>query len=310
MEYVLRTFNLCKQIKGRQIINNLNMNVRKGEIYGFLGRNGSGKTTTIRLIMQLFKASSGTVEYCGQPMTNKSYEIFKKIGSIIEYPAFYEKLTARENLEIHKTLMGFHDKNCIEDAISMVKLENFENKRVGEFSLGMKQKLGIARAIMTKPELLILDEPINGLDPIAIKDIRLLLKELSQKYGMTIIISSHILSEIEQIADTIGIINNGTMIEEIDYEKIKEKNRQYIAVEVDDAKKAGFILTEKMHISNFTLDGEKTLKIYEKLDDAGSINSILVENGVKLNGLSVKNDSLEDYFISIVGGDNNDDKLN
>ncbi|GLC31996.1 ABC transporter ATP-binding protein [Clostridium omnivorum] len=305
MSYVLRTFNLNKKIKNTEIINDLNMNIKKGEIYGFLGENGSGKTTTLKLITNLLKPTSGSIEVFDEPVTNDNFEILKRIGSIIEYPSFYEKLTAVENLQIHKALMGYEDKNCIVEAIEMVKLKNYEKKLVKQFSLGMKQRLGIARALLTKPELLILDEPINGLDPLGIKDIRELLINLSKNYGMTILISSHILSEIEQLADRIGIIHHGTMIEELDYNTIQQKNRHSIEIITNDVKKATFLLTEKLGINNFIVDDFNKIKIYERLNESSKINLILSQNNVEIESINIKKDSLEDYFITLIGGNKN-----
>lgn len=305
VEYALRTFNLYKKIKDNVIINDLNMNVKKGEIYGLLGQNGSGKTTTLKLIVNLLKPTSGVIEFFNEPITKKNKEFLKKISSVVEYPAFYENLTARENLEIHKTLMGYEEKNCIDDAIEMVKSGNFEGKLVSELSLGMKQKLGIARAILTKPDLLILDEPINSLDPVGIRDIRNLLGVLSKKYGTTILIASHILSEIEQIADTIGIIQKGTLLEELDYESIREKSRHSIELIVDDVNKASFLLSEKMNINNFQVSGLDKIKIYERLNDSGRINLFLCKNNVEVKSVNIKRDTLEEHFISLIGENQN-----
>lgn len=305
VEYALRTFNLYKKIKDNVIISNLNMNVKKGEIYGLLGQNGSGKTTTLKLIVNLLKPTSGVIEFFNEPITKKNKEFLKKIGSVVEYPAFYENLTARENLQIHKTLMGYEEKNCIDDAIGMVKLKNFEGKLVSELSLGTKQKLGIARAILTKPDLLILDEPINSLDPLGIRDIRNLLGMISKKYGTTILIASHILSEIEQIADTIGIIHKGTLLEEIDYESIREKSRHSIELIVDDVNKASFLLSEKMNINNFLVSGLNKIKIYERLNDSGRINVFLCKNNVEVKSVNIKRDTLEEHFVSLIGENQN-----
>lgn len=305
VEYALRTFNLYKKIKDNVIINNLNMNVKKGEIYGLLGQNGSGKTTTLKLIVNLLKPTSGVIEFFNEPITKKNKEFLKKIGSVVEYPAFYENLTARENLEIHKTLMGYEEKNCIDDAVKMVKLNNFEGKLVSELSLGMKQKLGIARAILTKPDLLILDEPINSLDPLGIRETRNLLGMLSKKCGTTILISSHILSEIEQIADTIGIIQKGTLLEELDYESIREKSRHSIELIVDDVNKASFLLSEKMNINNFLISELNKIKIYERLNDSGRINVFLCKNNVEVKSVNIKRDTLEEHFISLIGENQN-----
>lgn len=305
MEYALKIFNLYKKIKDNAIINDLNMNVKKGEIYGLLGQNGSGKTTTLKLIINLLKPTSGIIEFFNEPIAKKHKKFLKKIGSVIEYPAFYENLTVRENLEIHKTLMGYEEKNCIDDTIEMLEIKDFEGKLVNELSLGTKQKLGIARAILTKPDLLILDEPINSLDPIGIRGIRNLLNMLCKKYGTTIIIASHILSEIEQIADTIGIIHKGTLLEELDYESIREKNRHSIELIVDDINKASFLLSEKMNISNFLVSGLNKIKIYERLNDSGRINVFLCKNNVEVKSVNVKRDTLEEHFISLIGENQN-----
>lgn len=305
VEYALRTFNLYKKIKDKVIINDLNMNVKKGEIYGLLGQNGSGKTTTLKLIINLRKPTSGVIEFFNKPIGKKSKEFLKKIGSVVEYPAFYENLTVRENLEIHKTLMGYAEKNCIDDTIEMLEIKDFEGKLVNELSLGTKQKLGIARAILTKPDLLILDEPINSLDPVGIRGIRNLLNMLCKKYGTTIIIASHILSEIEQIADTIGIIHKGTLLEELDYESIREKNRHSIELIVDDINRASFLLSEKMNISNFLVSELNKIKIYERLNDSGRINVFLCKNNVEVKSVNVKRDTLEEHFISLIGEDQN-----
>ena len=200
------------------------MHVKKGEIYGFLGPNGAGKTTIMKMLTNLIKPTSGDIEIFGDKLTDTSYEVLKRMGTIIEYPIFYEKLTAKENLLLHCEYMGYYNKEAIDQALQLVYLTNIEDKPVKDFSLGMKQRLGIARAIMTKPELLILDEPINGLDPIGIKEMRDLFKMLCKEYGITILISSHILAEIEQIADTIGIINNGRLVEEISMENINRNS--------------------------------------------------------------------------------------
>jgi len=206
MKYILRTNNLTKVLNNKEVVCNVNMNIKKGEIYGFLGPNGAGKTTIMKLMTNLIKPTSGEIEIFDEKLTDNSYEVLKRVGTIIEYPIFYEKLTARENLELHCEYMGYHDMKAIDRALDIVNLKNIDNKKVKEFSLGMKQRLGIARAITTKPEILILDEPINGLDPIGIKELRGIFKMLSKEYGITILISSHILSEIEEIADTIGVI--------------------------------------------------------------------------------------------------------
>ncbi|MFU0789072.1 MAG: ABC transporter-like protein [Virgibacillus proomii] len=224
MVYIIKTHNVTKCFQEKEVVSKINMNVKKGEIYGFLGPNGSGKTTLMKMLTNLIKPTAGEIEIFGQPLTpSSSYDVLGRIGSMIEYPIFYEKFTAKENLELHCEYMGYHNKKAINEVLEMVHLINIDNKPVENFSLGMKQRLGIARAIITRPELLILDEPINGLDPIGIREIRNLFKLLCKEYDITMLISSHILAEIEQMADTIGVVNKGKLIEEVSLEEMRKK---------------------------------------------------------------------------------------
>lgn len=209
MTYIIQTNQLTKSYKESHVVSNVNMKVKKGEIYGFLGPNGAGKTTVMKMLTGLVKPTGGSIEIFGEKLTETSYDLFARMGSIIEYPVFYDKLTAKENLHLHGEYMGYYDKQAIDEALKLVGLTSISQKSVKEFSLGMKQRLGIARAIMTKPQLLILDEPINGLDPVGIKELRSLFQMLCHEYEMTLLISSHILGEIELIADTIGVIKEG-----------------------------------------------------------------------------------------------------
>lgn len=307
MDYILKTSNLTKCFKGTEVVSNVSINVKKGEIYGLLGPNGAGKTTIMKMITNLIKPTSGEIEIFNEKVTNKSYEILKEIGAIIEYPSFYSKLTARENLELHLEYMGYYDKSSMDKALKLVGLNDTGSKAVKEFSLGMKQRLGIARAILTKPRLLILDEPINGLDPIGIKDIRNLLKMLSKEYGMTILVSSHILAEMQLIADTIGIIDKGKMIKEISMENVMETNTEYVELVTNDIKKAAYILTNDLNISNFKIEEDNTIKIYDLRLSQNEISKALILKEVNIEAIMRKKTSLEDYFLKVLdGGMNND----
>jgi len=278
------------------------MNIKKGEIYGFLGPNGAGKTTIMKMMTNLVKPTSGEVEIFGEKLTDKSYEVLKRLGSIIEYPVFYDRLTGRENLELHCEYMGYHDKGAIDKALNLVNLKNIDNKLVKDYSLGMKQRLSIARAITTKPELLILDEPINGLDPMGIKELRVLFKMLSKEYSITILISSHILGEIEQIADTIGVINNGRLIEEVSMESIREGNTEYIEIVTKDYKKALFIISNTLNISNFKLIDNSVIRIYETTVPQNIISKTLILNDILIEEITKKNSSLEEHFLNLLNG--------
>ncbi|MGM7682627.1 ABC transporter ATP-binding protein [Cytobacillus sp. Hm23] len=303
MTFILKTNQLTKVIEGKEIISNVNMKVKKGEIYGFLGPNGAGKTTIMKMITNLFKPTSGEIEIFGEKLTNTSYEILKRLGSIIEYPIFYEKLTAKDNLELHCEYMGYHDKSAINHALQLVNLKNVDDKLVKHFSLGMKQRLGIARAIITKPELLILDEPINGLDPVGIKELRDLFKMLSKEYGITLLISSHILGEIEQIADTIGIIKDGKLIEELSMDNVRQLNTEFIEMVVTDCKKAVFVLEHTLRISNFKIIDEKCIRIYDSNISQSEISKALILKDVAIESITKKSNTLEEYFLKMINGD-------
>lgn len=301
MEYILRTNNLTKAFKEKKVVSDVNMNIKKGEIYGFLGPNGAGKTTVIKLITNLIKPTSGEIEMFGQKLTNSSFEILKRMGTIIEYPVFYDKLTAEENLDIHLEYMGYHDKSAISKVIDMVNLKNIEGKAVKDFSVGMKQRLGIARAIITKPEFILLDEPINGLDPIGIKEFRNLFKMLSKEYGMTILISTHILAEIEQMADTIGVINNGKLIEEVSMDSIRESNLEYIELKTNNIEKAAYVLQNNLKMRNFKIVDDGIIRIYEISKSQSEILKNLVSNDIDVEAIDRKSSSLEEHFLKLLG---------
>lgn len=302
MTYIVKTNQLTKVYDGKEVVSAVNMNVKKGEIYGFLGPNGAGKTTVMKMLTNLTKPTSGGVEILGEKLTDRSYEILKRMGSIIEYPIFYEKLTASETLELHCEYMGYYDKKEIAHVLNLVKLSNTENKQVKDFSLGMKQRLGIARAIITKPELLILDEPINGLDPVGIKELRELFKMLCKEYGITIIISSHILAEIEQLVDTIGVIKNGRLITELAMDTINRDQVNYTEVIVSDGKKAAFIIESELKITNFKLMDDNSIRIYDSTVSQQTLSRALIEHGVEIEEISKKTSSLEDYFLKLING--------
>lgn len=305
MEYILRTHDLGKSFNGENVVSSINMNIKKGEIYGLLGPNGAGKTTVMKMILNLLKPSQGAIEVFNETLTNTSYELFKRMNAIIEYPIFYEKLTAKDNLDLHCEYMGYHNKQDIKTALDLVNLKNIDNKAVKNFSLGMKQRLGIARAIITKPELLILDEPVNGLDPVGIIEIRNLLEMLNKEYGITILISSHILAEIEQIADTIGVMNNGYLVEEVSMDSIRENNAEYIEIETGDAQKVVYIIDSELNIKNFKVLDTNKIRIYETGMSQNQIYKKLMENDISITSINTKTASLEDYFLSLIGGGKN-----
>ena len=303
MEYVLKTNHLTKTIGGKDIVSDIELHVKKGEIYGFLGPNGAGKTSIMKMMTNLWKPTSGTIELFGETVTPKSYEILKRMGSIIEFPTFYDHMTGyEENLQIHCEYMGFSDFSSIEKTLDLLDLADAADKLVKSYSLGMKERLGIARAILCKPELLILDEPTNGLDPAGMKQVRDLLKRLSREQGVTVIISSHILSEIESIADTVGIIHHGKMMKEVSMKDIEEMNQNYIEVAVSDTKRATHILIEKLNLSNFKVVDDDKVRIYDHDASTQVISKAFALNDVEIMAIGKNTETLEDYFLKLTGG--------
>lgn len=303
MTQIVHVSEVNKVIGGKEIISNLSMSVRQGEIYGFLGQNGAGKTTTLRMIASLVRPSSGRIELFGELLTATSYDSFKRIGSLLGYPILYENLSARENLEIHCEYLGFYDQKAIQESLAITHLEDTKAKLVKHFSLGMKLRLAVARAICTKPELLILDEPVNGLDPVGIQEQRELLRLLNREYGITIIVSSHILQEIEQVADRIGVIHNGQMIKEVSLSEVRKAQSEYTEVIVTDSKKATFVLEEKMKIRDFKVMGSEIIRIYQSGVSTVELAKSLVTHDIGLKALSKQEQSLEKYFLNMIQGE-------
>lgn len=298
MDYIMETVGLRKSYKGNVVVNDVNIHVPKGAIYGFVGPNGAGKSTVMKMILNLIQPEAGEVQLFGEKVTDQSYEVFKRVGSIIENPYFYEKMTARQNLELHCDYMGFPNKERIDEVLQMVDLQNVEGKQIRHYSLGMKQRLAIARAILAKPEFLILDEPINALDPEGIREMRNLFQRLNQEDGTTIFISSHILSEVDLIADTIGIIQHGNLLAELPIEEIHKHQTEYISLQVDDVAHAATLL-EQMGITNFSVLDKEFIRIYDSNISGKVLSKNLIESGIGLENLGRKQDTLEDYFFQL-----------
>lgn len=301
VDYIIETRNLTKRFGKQTAVNSLDMKIEKGKIYGLLGKNGAGKTTTMCMLLNLSKPTNGEIFFFGKHYKQDPYEVYSKIGSIIETPGFYENLSAFDNLKVFAKLRGDYNKEDIEKALEIVSLTHAKDKKFKNFSLGMKQRLGIAAAIMHNPEILILDEPINGLDPMGIKEIRKLLKDLSEVYGTTILISSHILSEIEAIADVIGVMDGGLLIEEVSMNQLHEKLNKHVKFEVSDIDLACKIL-EKLTLKeniDFSVN-ENNIHLYNHLDLRAEFNEQFVKSGIKVNEMSICEESLEEYFTKII----------
>ena len=301
VDYVIETKGLSKQYSHDLVVNSVDMHVEKGKIYGLLGKNGAGKTTTMCMLLNLTYPSSGEIFLFGKDPKKYSKELYSKIGSIIETPGFYENLTAYENLKIIGKIRGGYDPCNVELALEMVNLSDAKSKKFKDFSLGMKQRLGIAAAIMHSPELLILDEPINGLDPFGIKEIRALLKRLSHDFGITILISSHILSEIENLADVIGFMDNGVLIDEISREELYGRLNKFVEFEVSDVDSAVNIL-EKLELKenrDFTFR-DKTICLYSHLELRDKFNALFVKAGIDVKKVNLCEENLEEFFTRFI----------
>ena len=301
-EVVLKTYNITKKYGEQLAVDNVNMTIKKGDIYGFIGQNGAGKTTLIRLITGLIHKSGGEIELLGANEENELNKARTMVGSLIETPSFYTNMTARENLEVSRLVRNIPGKKCIDEVLELVGLKDVEKKKVKNFSLGMRQRLGIANALMGNPKLLILDEPINGLDPMGIVEIRELLKKINKEKDMTILISSHILSELSELATTYGIISNGKLIEEITAKQLSEKCRQYIDLRVDDTARAVILLERELGINDYEVLEDSNIKVFSNLDNVGEVNSLLSRSGIIVESISVKGENLEEYFMNKVGG--------
>lgn len=295
MEYVLRTKSLTKKFGSKIAVNAVDMNVAKGDIYGFIGRNGAGKTTAMKLILGLLNATEGEIELFGGEPLEKARG---RIGSLIEAPGIYKNCTAYENMKRFSIIYGGTDKD-IAQLLKFVGLENTGNKKAGRFSLGMKQRLGMAIAMLGNPEFLILDEPINGLDPEGIKDVRNAVLNLNEQKGVTFLISSHLLDELAKIVTRYGIINNGVLTEEISAEDLNAMCESGLKVRVDDVEKAitallPLVPQEEIRVS----DGELVLPIDV---DAAAVNELLVKGGVRVSELGAMRGDMEEYFIARLG---------
>ena len=301
VDYVIETNNLSKIYYKNKVVNSVDMHVEKGKIYGLLGKNGAGKTTTMCMLLNLTYPSEGDILLFGKNVNNHSNEIYSNIGSIIETPGFYENLTAFENLKIISKIRGDFNSNNINSVLQMVNLDNDKSKKFKDFSLGMKQRLGIAAAIMHSPELLILDEPINGLDPFGIKEIRTLLKRLSHEFGITILISSHILSEIENIADVIGFMDNGILIEEISKEELYTRLDKFVEFEVSNIDLAVDIFKklELKENKDYAVKGDM-LCLYTHLNLRDKFNALFVKAGIDVKKVNLREENLEDFFTRFV----------
>lgn len=300
MEYLLTTNSLTKQYGRHKAVNAVNLHVRQGDIYGLIGRNGAGKTTILKIISGLAAPTSGDFSLFGE--SGKGAAIYmSRIGTLIEAPGIYPNMSAAENLKVKCLAMGVRKKGVIGELLKTVGLSDTGKKKVKNFSLGMKQRLGIALALVGDPDLLVLDEPINGLDPQGIAEIRETLFKLNKERGITLIISSHILEELSKIATHYGIIHDGVLLQELTREELLARCSERIELKTSDTRRACTVL-ENMGITDYKVVDADTIHIFERLNDGGEITMALAQNHVKTMGITVKNEALEDYYLNLTGG--------
>ena len=302
-EFIIETRHLTKQYGTQKSVSDLNIHVKKGRVYGLLGRNGAGKTTTMKMLLGLTEPTSGEIELWGKPLRGNEKEVLPRIGSLIESPGFYPNLTATENLRIFAALRGVPSRHAVKDALDLVGLPYRDKKLFSQYSLGMKQRLAIALAVMHDPELFILDEPTNGLDPIGIAKIRTFIRRLCDEGGKTVLLSSHILSKISLMADDIGIIDHGVLLEEESLSALESKNGRFIHLGISDAAQAARLLETVLHTGQFRIDDDKSIRIFDTSLSLSLLSETMVKGGVALYDLHLCENTLEDYFRRVTGGE-------
>ncbi|MBJ8042916.1 ABC transporter ATP-binding protein [Bacillus cereus group sp. N17] len=295
-KYIVQTHSLSKKHGDTFNVNNIDLKVNEGEIYGFLGPNGAGKTTTIKMLLGLVKPTNGDIKIFGQDLKTNRLNILKQIGSLVESPSYYGHLTGYENLEIIRRMLNVPRKN-IDEVLEIVRLKNQKEKLVKNYSLGMKQRLGIASSLLAFPKLLILDEPTNGLDPSGIHEIRELIKELPSKYGMTVIISSHLLSEIDHIATQVGIIQNGVLIFQDDIAKLRQQSNSIIRMKVDNLSDAHKILLRNEIFSK--IEGDSLVLNTYTEEQVAQANRLMINNNMSVYRIEEEKRTLEDIFLEL-----------
>ena len=303
MEYLLTTNAITKQYGRQKAVNAVNLHIRRGDIYGLIGRNGAGKTTLLKMISGLAAPTEGQFTLFGKTGREAS-EYMSRIGSLIEAPGVYPNLSAAENLKLKCIAVGIRQKDVSKELLETVGLANVGRKKVKNFSLGMKQRLGLALALIGSPDIVILDEPINDLDPQGIAEVRETIFKLNREKNITFLISSHILEELSKIATNYGIIHNGVLLQELTREELLAKCSERIELKTDNPQKACIVL-ESMGIKEYKVVDAETIQIFEQLTESGEISIELAKNDVKIIGIAVKNETLEDYYLNLTGGAKN-----
>lgn len=301
-DYVLRTKEISKKYGDTYAIKNVSVEIKRGQIYGLIGLNGAGKTTFMRSVVGLISLTGGEVELFGQTGEQALQRGRRRIGQIIETPAVYPNMTAEQNLTIQCILAGVPDKGVIKQTLDLVGLADTGKKRANNFSLGMKQRLALAMAMITNPEFLILDEPVNGLDPMGIIEIRELMRRLARDRGLTLLVSSHLLDELAQVATHYGIIDRGTLVKQLSAEELVRESQQHIRITTKEAAKALALLKENFGVTDYHAVSANELWIREQIDRTGAMNTMLVRQGIIVESIGVTEQRLEEYFVNLTGG--------
>jgi len=297
---VIQTMGLSKRYKNKWAVNHLDLRVEQGDIYGFIGRNGAGKSTTLKLLCGLASPTQGQALVFGKPVRDPVAR--RRVGALIEQPGLYPDLSGRENLRLYATLLGLDSPGRqVAETLETVGLDPQEKKPVRHYSMGMKQRLGVGMALLGGPDLLLLDEPINGLDPEGIREMRELLLRLNREQGLTILISSHILGELSKIATRYGIIQEGQMVEQITAEELGQKCTDYLHLRADQPQKAAALLERELHLSRWEMQPEGEIRIYDTAD-AKAVGQILTQAGVAVEEMGLHRQDLEGYFLERMGG--------
>lgn len=298
---VIATYGLAKQYGNVRAVDGIDLNVRRGEIYGFLGRNGAGKTTTIRMLLGLVQPCSGDVMMLGIRIRPGEQKALARVGCLVETATAYPNLTVRENLDIQRRLTRTPHE-AVTEAITLLRLDEYADRRAGRLSLGNKQRLALARALLHRPDVLVLDEPANALDPAGIVEVRGLLRRLADERGVTIFMSSHILVEVARLADRIGIVHAGRLVEELGYDELRAKTRVHVDITVSNPDRAVALLAERLGLVRVELTVERRLRVFDGIDRTAEIARVLVADGLELTRLCPEEEDLEAHFMRLTGG--------
>ncbi|EQB90400.1 ABC-2 type transport system ATP-binding protein [Clostridium punense] len=300
---ILKLIGISKKYKNLKVLDSVSMTIKKGEIYGLIGLNGAGKSTLLRIITGLSIADKGTIQLFGESEQDKLQYERRRVGAVVEAPALYDNKTVYENMHINRLQKGIPGELAIEKLLRSLELIGEKNKKVKTLSLGGKQRLAIAMALLGDPELIILDEPINGLDPVKVIELRELLKKLNREYGITILISSHILGEVYHLATRFGVIHKGKIVEELPLEELNSKCKKYVHIKVDNAASAAVVINKELGTLNYNILPNEVINLYDYVDETELVTEVLVKAGIKVKEIMPKGEELEAYFSKIVGGE-------